>query len=237
VQVADELNDQQQVFLRRVSDAVRHATLPDAPRDHPPSFAAYTFDPGAPREELLDRFAREITALAGHVHRARDSAEAAAIVSDLVASYESERVLAWQPASALQRDVAAELARRGVGLVEPDLPFDAADREARLLELETIAVGLTGARAALADTGSLVLTSGRGRPRLASLLPPVHIALVRIADLYASLPAFLAANAEVLSEAANLVVVTGPSRTADIEMTLTLGVHGPRHVHAIVVTE
>ena len=111
------------------------------------------------------------------------------------------------------------------------------DRRELVDAIEPIAVGLTGALAGLADTGSLVLASGPGRSRVASLLPPVHVAVLSQARMYATLPAFLAANRGAVGETSNLVLVTGPSRTADIEMTLTHGVHGPREVHVIVVAE
>jgi L-lactate dehydrogenase complex protein LldG len=78
--------------------------------------------------------------------------------------------------------------------------------------------------------------SGAGRPRLASLLPPVHVALVRRAQIVASLGAWLDEQPTRPAEAANCVVITGPSRTADIEMTLTRGVHGPRSIHVVFVT-
>jgi L-lactate dehydrogenase complex protein LldG len=80
-----------------------------------------------------------------------------------------------------------------------------------------------------------VLVHGEGRGRIVSLLPPVHVALVDVARLHATLGALWAAEPDLLRQAANLVVVTGPSRTADIEMTLTRGVHGPRIVHVVFV--
>src|SRR5690606_14437701 len=114
-------------------------------------------------------------------------------------------------------------------LVRPDVDAHADD----LARLDTVSVGITGAVAVLADTGSIVVTSGAGRPRLASLLPPTHVALVTRAQIVASLGAWLAAEPTVPTSVANCVVITGPSRTADIEMTLTRGVHGPRAVHIV----
>jgi L-lactate dehydrogenase complex protein LldG len=78
------------------------------------------------------------------------------------------------------------------------------------------------------------LISGPGRGRLASLLPPVHIALLPGQKLYPSLPAFLAANPTATKTGSNLVLITGASRTADIEMTLSIGVHGPGEIHVII---
>jgi L-lactate dehydrogenase complex protein LldG len=77
--------------------------------------------------------------------------------------------------------------------------------------------------------------SGPSRPRLASLLPPVHVALVSKRALYPTMAAFFSAHPNIVREGSNLVFITGPSRTADIEQTLTLGVHGPRQVHVVLV--
>jgi L-lactate dehydrogenase complex protein LldG len=100
-------------------------------------------------------------------------------------------------------------------------------------------VGLTGVDAALAATGSLVLMSGPGRFRAASLLPSVHIAVVAagqiVPDLESWLAAQKAAGRQSLSLPSNIVVVTGPSRTADIAMQLVMGMHGPRELHVVVL--
>jgi L-lactate utilization protein LutC len=101
--------------------------------------------------------------------------------------------------------------------------------------LATADVGLTGAAAGLAETGSIVVTSGPGRGRLASLLPPVHVALVRRSSIVGSLPELLNARPDLITAGANFVCITGPSRTADIEHVLARGVHGPKDVHVILV--
>jgi L-lactate dehydrogenase complex protein LldG len=225
--------------LQRLLDTVRtaagHAALPDVPAAHPGAFERYTFDAEAPAEALVEQFDRELTALSGHVHRARNAADAASTVLGILSALDARTLLAWEAASPLETDAAAALRRAGIELVAPRVAGEPQARKRQLREIESIAAGLTGARAALADTGSLVLVSGPGRARLASLLPPVHVALVETRAFYPSLPAFLDANPAVLDEGCNVVIVTGPSRTADIEMTLSWGVHGPKHVHAIVV--
>ncbi|NJM07312.1 LUD domain-containing protein, partial [Candidatus Gracilibacteria bacterium] len=86
----------------------------------------------------------------------------------------------------------------------------------------------------------LLLRHGPGRPRIASLLAPVHIAVVRPTQLVRGLGAALATLRERYGDAlfrdtSNLTLITGPSRTADIEMTLTLGIHGPRELHVVLV--
>lgn len=104
---------------------------------------------------------------------------------------------------------------------------------------ETANFGITGVSAALATTGSLVIPSGAGQPRAASLLPPVHIAVVResqiVTDLETYFAAQRAAGLEQFRASANVVVVTGSSRTADIGQELILGAHGPIAVHVVLI--
>jgi L-lactate dehydrogenase complex protein LldG len=87
--------------------------------------------------------------------------------------------------------------------------------------------------AAIAQIGSLVLTAGQGRPLSASLLPEIHIAVVYRAHLIWSLEEAL--QLREVREASATVLITGPSRTADIEMTLTIGVHGPKELIVFIV--
>jgi L-lactate dehydrogenase complex protein LldF len=99
----------------------------------------------------------------------------------------------------------------------------------------TCRAGLTRATAGLADTGSLLVTGGAGDLLSASLLPETHLAILNISDLHASLPDVL--NTPVVRQAPAAVVITGPSRTADIEMTLTIGVHGPGELIVLLVDD
>jgi L-lactate dehydrogenase complex protein LldG len=94
-------------------------------------------------------------------------------------------------------------------------------------------IGLSGCEAALAETGSLAMVSGPGRPRTASLLPITHLVLIRGEDIVQGMGEFFDRfrSNPVLPY---LVFITGPSRTADIELSLTLGVHGPGKVIAII---
>ena len=93
--------------------------------------------------------------------------------------------------------------------------------------------GLTGALAGVAETGTLVVPGGDGRPQTASLLPEIHIAVLRTENIHQNLPQVL--NLREVQDASSVALISGPSRTADIEMTLTIGVHGPREVHVFCV--
>lgn len=94
-------------------------------------------------------------------------------------------------------------------------------------------VGVTNAVCGLADTGSILMVEGEGNPLQASLLPEIHIAVVRATDILPSLAD--AMTLPIVRESKAAVVITGPSRTADIEMSLTIGMHGPREVHVFLV--
>ena len=85
----------------------------------------------------------------------------------------------------------------------------------------------------LADTGSVVLGAAPGEPRARSLLPERHISLLREDRILAGLEELFAALGGELPSA--LAIVSGPSRSADIEQTLTIGVHGPGEVHVVLV--
>ena len=104
-----------------------------------------------------------------------------------------------------------------------------------------VQVGVTGVEAALAATGSLVLTSGHGRYRAASLLPPIHVAVVTCSQITTDLETWLAGQRakglERMRQASNIVIITGPSRTADIAMQLVMGMHGPREMHIILIDD
>ncbi|HLO27692.1 MAG TPA: LUD domain-containing protein [Anaerolineales bacterium] len=94
-------------------------------------------------------------------------------------------------------------------------------------------VGVTKAICGLADTGSILVVDGEGNPLQASLLPQIHIAVLCASDILPSLAD--AMKLPVLRQSKAAVVITGPSRTADIEMSLTIGVHGPGEVQVFLV--
>jgi L-lactate dehydrogenase complex protein LldG len=222
-------------FLSRIKRSLPHSLLPEASADHPGSFQGYTFLADVPPEKLVEDFTRELNALSGYVHRPDTAAGIVTTILEILHQRNARQIIAWDEADLEPPGLLAALAEAGIQRQESRLSADRAERQARLAELDDVPVGLSGAQGGLADTGSLALVSGSGRGRLASLLPPVHIALLPAQKLYPSLPAFLAAHSSATDEGSNLVFITGPSRTGDIEMTLSMGVHGPREVHAIII--
>jgi L-lactate dehydrogenase complex protein LldG len=95
-------------------------------------------------------------------------------------------------------------------------------------------VGLTTAQAAIAETGTLVLDSDRERHRLVSLVPPVHIAILDAKNIRATLGEAITQLQRDSHISPAITFITGPSRTADIELTLTIGVHGPKELYVII---
>lgn len=221
-------------FLNRLKNSLRQAHLPAASPEHPGPFQDYTYQADTPTAKMAEDFARELGALSGHVHLLQDTEAVLVEILEILQKHQAERIMAWDTEELGLPGLAEALTEAGIAVEINDLPPEAEGRKNNLARLDSVRVGLTGAQAGLADTGTLALVNGPGRGRLASLLPPVHIALLPARKLYPSLPAFLIANPAVADEGSNLVFITGPSRTADIELTLSMGVHGPKEIHVII---
>ena len=95
-------------------------------------------------------------------------------------------------------------------------------------------VGISTAQAAIAETGTIVLDCTQERHRLLSLVPPVHIAIVDASKICSTLGETLAMLQKAKELSPAITFITGPSRTADIELTLTIGVHGPQELYVII---
>ncbi|MEM5339988.1 LutC/YkgG family protein [Paraburkholderia azotifigens] len=100
---------------------------------------------------------------------------------------------------------------------------------------DTIDAGFTVARSGLAATGTLIVAPDAGSPRTMSLVPPLHIALVYAHTLHADLHAAMRAEQWQAGMPTNLVMISGPSKTSDIQQTLAYGAHGPRELWVVIV--
>jgi L-lactate dehydrogenase complex protein LldG len=189
--------------------------------------------------QTLARFRTEFERVGGVFHRVGTAHEVPAAIARIARERDAHRLVAWHP-DALGADWSATLA--GDGIVSELMPSGAVSDETERARLRATCaaadLGLTGVDLALAETGSLVLCSGPGRPRSTSLLPPYHVAVFDRTVLVESLQqagVFLEAWHARGTSGGVINFITGPSRTADIELTLTRGVHGPKEVHAIFV--
>ena len=164
-----------------------------------------------------ERFEAELKALDGKfVACSRDELEDQ--ILGLLKEKGASEIMSWE-AEMLPDGLVEGLQNQGIGVDFKGNP--------------AIKVGLTSAQAAIAETGTLVLASGPGRPGSTSLLPEVHIAVLNEKDIYENLPQVL--KLKEIRDAASVALISGPSRTGDIEMTLTIGVHGPGEVYVFCV--
>lgn len=223
------MNNPRDEVLERIRAALPKAVLPT-----PPEPAADPVFSGR-GEDLVAIFTREAVAVGAIMHGPVPLEDVPECVTSILRGVGAKRLLAWAPAEMGVPGLSAVLKDRGFEILDPRLPSDRRARTERLLRLEEAAAGLTGADMGLAETGTLVLRSGPGRPRLACLLPPVHVALLPLRRILPSLSCFLADAAEAAVACAGIVLVSGPSRTGDIELTLAQGMHGPREVHIVLV--
>ena len=113
------------------------------------------------------------------------------------------------------------------------------DHDQMIARLANCGVGVTAADYAIAETGTIVLSSDEPNALLVSLLPPVHIALLRSSQIAASLDEVISKLSEERINLANpsrsITLITGPSRTSDVELVLSIGVHGPKELHVIIL--
>ena len=164
-----------------------------------------------------ETFLNEIKKLSGVGRRLLPS-EVDAELKALIEEQNIHRATVWETPHLRQLGISEILNSFGIELVSPN-----ADKH----EMATCDLGVTEADYLLPETGTLVLQSSAGKPRAVSLLPRVHLAIVRPEMLRADMH-------QVFAEAKErhyLLFITGPSRTADIELTVTLGVHGPRSLY------
>jgi L-lactate dehydrogenase complex protein LldG len=98
-------------------------------------------------------------------------------------------------------------------------------------------VGVTRASCAIAETGTLALLSSPQSPRTLSLVPPINVCVVDAARLYRSLPEALATEGWATAMPSNLIFISGPSKTADIQQTLAYGAHGPKDLIVLIEGE
>jgi len=171
----------------------------------------------------IDTFLNEIQKLSG-VGQKLSTPEIDSALKTLVEEQNIKKATVWETPYLRQLGITEILNALGVELVSPN----ASKHEMALCDL-----GITEADYLLPETGTLVLRSSLEKPRAVSLLPRIHLAIVRPEMLRADMH-------QVFAEAKDshyLVFITGPSRTADIELTVTLGVHGPKNLYVWMVGE
>jgi L-lactate dehydrogenase complex protein LldG len=210
--------------------------------------------------ELVARFTEEATAVRAQVHylmsdklqfvargveesttepidKLKFVGQVSEIVAEICRSVGSSEVALSDSGFIAELNLPEHLTAQGFSTFVPDAL--SSDHEQIVARLANCDVGLTAADYAIAETGTIVLTSDEQNSLLVSLLPAVHIALVRSSQIANSLDEVISriGNERVgrVDSSRSVTLITGPSRTSDVELVLSIGVHGPKELHVIII--
>lgn len=178
---------------------------------------------------LADRFAHELSEVGGKPIRVATVGDAVKYVLDLVTSKQA-KLVALSKVELAEKNLEPALKKAGVRYLH-------ASKRPPVAELAKADIGVTGADIAIAESGTIGLVTSLEHDRLVSALPFVHVALLRGEHIVPSLADALMRLGPALATSDNSVLslITGPSRTADIELQLVRGVHGPNEVHVVII--
>lgn len=203
------------------------SAAPDRPDWQPPRFG----------DQRMARFRTMLESWRAEVHDTTAAAWPDTLAGILAAKLagKNTRTVVYAPGTATGKTLADAWAGRqdAPALV----PYTEPVERLKAVLVQQADVGVTGTVAGIAETGTLVLWPGADEPRLMSLLPPVHVAVVTASSVRDSMAEVVAEQGWKDRMPTNVVLVSGPSKTADIEQTLAFGVHGPKELVVLVVTD
>ncbi len=236
-----------ETFLNRVREAAQRGRAYRVHVDEIPEGTGYV---GAREGDLCAAMAAEVVEVGGAAHVVTDSEAAREQLLDLLDQYNVRCVLMWQHELLRRLGLQEVLGDAGIDWLDHDRLSNMDEAAARQAVMAAD-IGVTSCDWAIAETGSLVVHSRPGQERMASLVTPVHIAVVerrqivpdlfdvtwnRSPDLFES-DASSNRSGDLFHELpSNISIITGPSKTGDIELTLTTGVHGPGKWHVIIIS-
>ena len=180
-----------------------------------------------PLPDLFNVFKQNLQAVGAHCIIANDDAEISHALTQIISTLQKTNVRA-------QRIAISDMPVVERWMYQTDLEIEALSISPNASDIFGYDVGISTTQAAIAETGTLVLDSADERHRLVSLVPPVHIAIVNASRICGTLGEVLTLLRKDKELSRAVTFITGPSRTADIELTLAIGVHGPQELHVIV---
>ena len=197
---------------------------------------------GHPREDVTEGLDTlifsSLKAVGGVGHHAESAREVAGIVTSIAETRNVKSAIIAENEEIKEMGIGRALEEAGVGVRLWPMDRGAASREEVKDNFKTPDMGITPVFYGLAESGTMVLKGGSGFMRYGSLLPPIHIGVLlkdRLVYDFRQLGALLKGQGNLPSKPGDwMVFITGPSRTGDIEATISLGVHGPRETHLIL---
>lgn len=222
-------------FFQRVRQALAQGRRGSGP-ENLPLRGNLAYQGGGP--DLGQRFSQELAAAGGQPHIVPDRQKARERVLELVQQRSPQKILLGHGPLWDNLNLAEPLLAQGREVVRLDGLTPASCRD----PFFRADLSITAVDYLIAETGTVVMSSGAGAPRSLSLLPPVHIALAErrqlLPDLFDLFELFSAGRtSQSPALPSGLTLITGPSKTGDIELRLVTGVHGPGEIHVILLQE
>jgi len=221
-----------EAFLKRVREAAASGRQYRVHTADVPARAGYI---GA-GDDPLARLANEVTLVGGHAQVVEDLPQARREVVALLSRFAPKSVLCWEHPLLDRLGLAELLQNAGAGAISHASlsPLPLTEQRQQMLAADLC---ISSVSYAVAETGTLAVASAPGRERCGSLIAPVHLAIVEASQVLPDLfDLFEKLEAEGLERLpSNVTLITGPSKSGDIELTLTTGVHGPGEWHVLVI--
>lgn len=219
--------DPREDILQKLKSTPRGTVFP---RPHMPPLRELSLD----REEMVAVFTEKLTAEEGVVYRVRDNREAVEKLTVIAAEEGLQRVVASTDETVASLDLPGWAKEQGITVYTADDFSDVYSFRDALFD--DVQAGITGADYAVAESGTLVMAHARQQPRLVSLAPILHIALLpvtRMVAVYEQAIERIYGNRETVPS--EVTLITGPSMTADIQARPFKGMHGPRRLVVILI--
>jgi L-lactate dehydrogenase complex protein LldG len=212
----------------RIFSRLKAATRqPPAPVSHPPELPIKTYS----QKEKIEKLKTLMEAMRTEVHLS-GAKNWVNTVKDILKKREVKSLL-YAPRTEIGETLAHHWGN-DAGDLPQLIPYEM-EIEQLKEKVFTVPAGITAAAGAIAETGALILWPSEKEPRLMSIVPPLHIAVLKANTIHNSLSEVIQKENWSAKMPTNVVLVSGPSKTADIEMTLAFGVHGPKELIVLIV--
>lgn len=223
-------------LLARLKGALETPQAPAAHANHTPA-PRVPVASIAQRAELASTFAHELEAVSGRFLGVLSAEDAATRVAVLAREHEAKTVAIGEGVTTKMSIFSAALEAAGCSLMKPrGIDKDQDDvRAAMIAQFAGCDIGIAEAHYAIAATGTFAVMTAEARPSSLTLLPPVSVIIVNIDRVVPNLAAALAGFGADAIAANRVSLITGPSRTADIEKRIVMGVHGPKMLCGAII--